>query len=71
MIDSNRIVAVRSCARMTQEEAATACGISQDTYRSREKNPGDFRLSEIEAFYKSINEDAGDLLRDACRSIFL
>lgn len=71
MVDSSLVVAARKCADLTQEEAALISGISTDSYRSREPNPGDFRVREIEKLASGISKPAREILKNAFTSIFL
>ncbi len=57
--------AARRASEMTCESAGRTCGITRVTYQQREVNPGDFRLSELSALYKSMSQTAKPILHDA------
>lgn len=71
MPESNLIAAARAGAGMTQAKAASICGISVDSYRTREKNPGEFRLKELKLLAASMSRQSQGILSDAVLSIFL
>lgn len=71
MAESSMVAAARTGAGMTQSKAASICGISVDSYRTREKNPGDFRLKELKLLADSMEEQPRKILSEAVLSIFL
>lgn len=71
MPSDNLFAAARAGARMTQEKAAFICGISIDSYRTREKQPGEFRVKELKLLADNMSESSRKILVDAVLSIFL
>lgn len=61
----------RAVAGLSVEDAAKRCGISFDSYRTREATPGEFRLKELIALHESISPDAQKILMLAIDSLFL
>ncbi len=71
-LKSSQFRAARGASLMTLEQIKTAAGVgSINTYIAHEEEPSDFRLSEIEGMYRSMEEPARTLLRDAVCEIFL
>lgn len=71
VIDSESFEAARRASGISQEKAASICGISRPTYSLRESNPGEYRLSDLVGLYEQMNEPGRKLLRDAVGSLFL
>ena len=71
-LKSSQFRAARGASGMTLDQIKTAAGVgSINTYTAHEEEPSDFRLSEIEGMYRSMEEPARTLLRDAVCEIFL
>ena len=67
-----KVEAARRASGMTIEDAASACGVSSATYANREKSDFDqFRLSELQGLYSSLNEISQPILKEAVADIFL
>lgn len=62
----------RRASGLTFKQITEASGSnSPTTYINHEKEPGEFRLKEVEGIYKSMNDAGKKLLRDAIMDIFL
>ena len=59
MENFNKIKSFRVGAGITQDQMAEKLGMSTKTYKSREDNRADWKLSEMDAFTKVINEATG------------
>lgn len=70
MIDVEKFAAARRASGLTLEDAASICGITRQTYSFRERNPGDFRLQEIEKLSMSLDDSGRKLLMEAVESLF-
>lgn len=71
-LQSSQFRAARGASGMTLNEIKAAAGFkSISTYVSREEEPGNFRLEEIEGMYRTMEEPAKSILRDAVCEIFL
>ncbi len=72
MEQDNLLAAVRgSASKMSQEEAASICGLSPTSYRSREDKPQEFRIYELQALYDHVGPVGKKLIVDGVRSLFL
>ncbi|MBR3326676.1 MAG: hypothetical protein IKG69_07075 [Atopobiaceae bacterium] len=70
-IDSEGFESARRASGISQEKAASICGISRQTYAVREADPGAYRLADLVGLYEHMNEPGRKLLRDAVGSLFL
>lgn len=71
-ISSEPFVAARRASLMTQEAAATVCGMrARQTYALREESPRDLTLGNLVDLYESMSESGKRLLRDAVAALFL
>ncbi|MBR2804404.1 MAG: hypothetical protein IKE20_04580 [Eggerthellaceae bacterium] len=71
-IKSEPFVAARRASMMTQDEAATACGIkARQTFALREENPRDMTLGNLVDIYEQMSESGRKLLRDAVAALFI
>ena len=70
-ITSEEFAAARRASGISQEEAATICGISRPTYAIRESHPEDYKLSDLVCLYEKMNVSGKRLLRDKIDSLFL
>ena len=52
----NKVKGFRIMLGMTQEEMAAAIGISINTYRTWEDDPGKFKLEQAQKFTKVVNK---------------
>ena len=59
MENFNKVKSFRVGAGITQDQMAKALGMSVPTYKLREDNKADWKLSEMDAFAKVINEATG------------
>lgn len=59
MQEFNRIKSVRVGAGLTQDQMATALGMSKPTYVSRENNLDEWKVAEMNAFIDVINKATG------------
>ena len=59
MQEFNKIKSLRTGAGITQDQMAKALGMSVPTYRLREDNRADWKLSEMNAFTDVINKATG------------
>lgn len=59
MQEFNKVKSIRVGAGITQDQMAATLGISKPTYISRENNPDDWKLSEMNAFTEAINKATG------------
>lgn len=59
MENFNKIKSLRVGAGITQDQMAKALGMSVPTYKLREDNRTDWKLSEMNAFADAINEATG------------
>lgn len=59
MENFNKIKSLRVGAGITQDQMAKALGMSVPTYKLREDNRTDWKLSEMNAFTDAINEATG------------
>lgn len=71
MTQDNPFKAARTGAGLTQEDAASICRLSTDSYRTREKSPGEFRLKELLQLSESMGDSSKKILLDAINSLFL
>lgn len=69
-MDSKLFSAARRASGITVEKAAEACGVSRPTFNARERNPLDFRLSELKLLYSGLDETGRRLLLEAITSVF-
>lgn len=60
MENFNKIKSFRVGAGITQDQMAEKLGMSTKTYKSREDNRTDWKLSEMNAFVNAINEAIGE-----------
>lgn len=70
VIDSAKFADARRASGLTLEAAASACGITRQTYQLREKRAGDFHLSELVKLKDSMNDSGRKLLQDALYELF-
>lgn len=71
-IEPEPFVSARRASLMTQEDAATICGIkARQTFALREDNPRDLTLGNLVDIYEQMNEPGRKLLSDAVCSLFL
>lgn len=59
MQEFNKIKSLRTGAGITQDQMAKALGMSVPTYKLREDNRADWKLSEMTAFTDTINKATG------------
>ena len=59
MQEFNKIKSLRTGAGLTQDQMAKALGMSVPTYRLREDNRADWKLTEMNAFTDVINKATG------------
>lgn len=69
-IESSKFADARRASGLTLESAASACGITRQTYQLREKRAEDFHLGELVKLKDSMNESGRKLLRDALYDLF-
>ncbi|WP_417119034.1 helix-turn-helix domain-containing protein [Olsenella phocaeensis] len=70
-MDVDAIYAARRASGLTLEEAASACGITRQTYQLREKAPTEFRIGELIGLRASMNKTGRKILHDGMVNIFL
>jgi transcriptional regulator with XRE-family HTH domain len=70
VIDSTKFAAARKASGLTLESAASACGITRQTYQLREKRAGDFHLSELLGLRDAMDDSGRKLLQDALYDLF-
>lgn len=70
-MDTDVIFAARRASGMTLEEAASACGITRQTYQLREKSPAEFRLGELLGLHARMNRTGKKILHEGVANIFL
>ncbi len=63
--------AARRASGMTQETAASICGVSRPTYNLREGSPAEFHLGDLVALYSRMDGPGRKLLREGICSLFL
>ena len=68
--DKTKFSAARRAGGMTLDEAANSCGITRQTYITREKQPSEFRLYELHGLYSALDQNGRGLLKDAINGIF-
>lgn len=68
---SNVTMAAIKAQGLTQTEAANICGISDDTLRTRSKDPQEFRLKELLRLYRASGPTARDLIKGMVDALFL
>lgn len=67
-----RFAAARRAAGLSQEQAASACGISKASYVNRETADSDqFRIFELRGLYKALSNPAKPIFKEAVGDIFL
>lgn len=54
--------AARRASGLTVERAAASCGITRPTYNARERDPVEFRLSELSALYADLDAEGRSML---------
>lgn len=59
---SSLFAAARRASGLSAEQACRICGVSRPTYNSREKEPEQFRLCELQALYAELDETGRELL---------
>ena len=69
-INSERFSEARRASGLSMQEAADACGIARQTYQSRERHAGDFRLYELSGLNEKLNVTGKRLLSEAVESVF-
>ena len=71
-IEAEPFVAARRASFMTQDEAASICGMkARQTFALREESPRDMTLGNLADLYKGMNEHGRKLLRDAVVALFM
>lgn len=70
-IDKETFAAARRASGLTQDNAASICGVSRPTYALREGNPAEFRLGDLAVLYRAMNKPGRKLLREGIMSLFL
>lgn len=58
----NKIKSIRTGANLTQDQMAKALGISRTTYINKENGLVDWKLSEMNKFADTVNENTGTSL---------
>lgn len=61
----------RTASGVTIKNVADAADMSQKTWSERERNIGDFRVSELLTLKSMVNSDGRILFDEAIKSIFL
>ena len=59
---SSLFAAARRASGLSAEQACRACGVSRPTLVSRERDPGQFRLCELQALYAELDDTGRELL---------
>lgn len=70
-IDKESFAAARRASGLSQDNAASICGVSRPTYALREGNPAEFRLGDLAVLYRAMNKPGRKLLREGIMSLFL
>ncbi len=71
-IKAEPFIAARRASFMTQDAAASACGIkARQTFALREENPRDMTLGNIVDIYENMTDSGKKLLREAVMALFL
>lgn len=59
---SSLFAAARRASGLSVEQACRICGVSRPTYNSRERDPSQYRLCELQALYAELDATGRELL---------
>lgn len=68
---SSKIKIARLMNGLSDESAASICGVTRQTISQRNVSPGSWRLGELKAIYDSLNSESKTILLDGVHEFFL